>query len=251
MPCSRRANEANGSEANDLGLGLGLDGGDALMVMIEQLVGTLLSIAPLKLAESWDNVGLLIGDRRQDVQRVMTCLTITRSVVEEALEENVDLIITHHPLPFKPLQRLTADSVSGELILKLVRGNVAVYSAHTAFDSAQSGINATWAQLLELSNVRPLNPAPEGFDEALGSGRFGDLRTPISLSEFAACVTSQVRTRWCQMTGEPQLPVRRIGIACGSGEALSIRQNVPVVTVWSQEKRLFIPVWKPKRWASI
>ncbi|MFG0261220.1 MAG: Nif3-like dinuclear metal center hexameric protein, partial [Novipirellula sp. JB048] len=77
---------------------------------VDQVCQTLAELAPLRLAESWDNVGLLVGDRQATVARLMTCLTITPAVVQEAIEEGVDLVVAHHPLPFKPLARLTTDT---------------------------------------------------------------------------------------------------------------------------------------------
>ena len=81
-------------------------------------------LAPPQLAEDWDNVGLLVGDRHRDVRRVMTCLTITPASAEEGVREGADLIVTHHPLPFRPLKRVTADSTPGRLLLQLIRAGV-------------------------------------------------------------------------------------------------------------------------------
>ncbi|MFH1266373.1 MAG: Nif3-like dinuclear metal center hexameric protein, partial [Planctomycetota bacterium] len=97
--------------------------------------------APHRLAEEWDNVGLLVGDSSGRVNRVMTCLTITPATAAEAIEAETDLIVTHHPLPFRPLKRLTTDTPTGRVLLDLIAGRIAVYSPHTAFDSAEEGIN--------------------------------------------------------------------------------------------------------------
>jgi putative NIF3 family GTP cyclohydrolase 1 type 2 len=75
------------------------------MTSLQAVCSSLASIAPLRLAEEWDNVGLLVGDRRASIEKVMTCLTVTPNVVSEALEQQVGLIVTHHPLPFKPMAR--------------------------------------------------------------------------------------------------------------------------------------------------
>ena len=95
----------------------------------------------MTLAEEWDNVGLLVGDPDQQVKRVMTCLTITPASAEEALERQAEMIITHHPLPFRPLKRLTTAQTASRLLLQLIEGKIAVHSPHTAFDSAAAGIN--------------------------------------------------------------------------------------------------------------
>ena len=77
-------------------------------------------LAPLELAESWDNVGLLVGDPQRQIARVMTCLTVTPASADEAVAGRADLVITHHPLPFKPLSRLTTETTPGKLLLKLI-----------------------------------------------------------------------------------------------------------------------------------
>ncbi|MBL6724481.1 MAG: Nif3-like dinuclear metal center hexameric protein, partial [Rubripirellula sp.] len=117
-------------------------------MQLDTVCGFLSQIAPLKLAESWDNVGLLIGDRKSDIQKIMTCLTVTPDVVTEAIEQKVDLVVAHHPLPFQPLKRITSDNLSGKLILDLIANRIAVYSAHTAYDSSINGINQQWCHLM-------------------------------------------------------------------------------------------------------
>ncbi|MEZ6135624.1 MAG: Nif3-like dinuclear metal center hexameric protein [Pirellulaceae bacterium] len=131
------------------------------------------NIAPLALSESWDNTGLLLGDPAQVVTKLMTCLTLTPESVSEAVAEQASLVIAHHPLPFKPLSRITTDSLAGKLLWKLASAGIAVYSPHTAWDSADEGINALLANYLQLQNVQPLVPCevPEFIGKI--SGRDG------------------------------------------------------------------------------
>jgi dinuclear metal center YbgI/SA1388 family protein len=117
-------------------------------------------LAPLSLAESWDNVGLLLGSSEGEVTRILICLTLTPDVAAEAVETGSQLVVTHHPVLFKPVQRVTADTVEGRTLLELARHNVSVYSSHTAWDNAPLGINQQLAELLELTDVRPLRPQP-------------------------------------------------------------------------------------------
>ncbi|MBL8825029.1 MAG: Nif3-like dinuclear metal center hexameric protein [Planctomycetia bacterium] len=128
------------------------------MLSLNFVLTVLEEIAPLKLAESWDNVGLLLGSKDKPVKHIMTCLTITRDVVEEAIREKADLIVSHHPMMFKPVQRITSSSEEGNLLLQLAQHQVAVYSPHTAYDNATGGINEQLAQALELVNLKPLVP---------------------------------------------------------------------------------------------
>lgn len=190
---------------------------------LDQLCQTLSRLAPLRLAESWDNVGLLVGDRARPAARVMTCLTISPSVVAEAIDQSADLIVTHHPLPFKPLQRLTGDSVPGSLLLDLIRADVAVYSAHTAYDSAAEGINQQWAARLGLKTSEPLEPlelpsaATMPAEPPLGAGRYGRLEQPIDLVELAHRAAGFTATENVRYVGPPDRRASKVAIACGSG----------------------------------
>jgi dinuclear metal center YbgI/SA1388 family protein len=111
---------------------------------------------PPVLAAAWDNVGLLLGDPAAAVSRVLTCLTLTPEVAAEAVEGGYHLVITHHPILFRGVKRLTAASAEGRTVLALVRAGVAVYSPHTAFDNARGGINDRLAARIGLSDVNPL-----------------------------------------------------------------------------------------------
>ncbi|MBX3449485.1 MAG: Nif3-like dinuclear metal center hexameric protein [Planctomycetaceae bacterium] len=113
-------------------------------------------LAPPRLAESWDNVGLLWGDAAAKCERVMTCLTLTPNVGAEAIAEKVDLIVSHHPILFKPTQRIVGSTIEGRMLLQLAAAGVSVHSPHTAWDNAVGGINQQLAELLELEDIQPL-----------------------------------------------------------------------------------------------
>lgn len=126
------------------------------MTTVATILDHLERFAPKKLAAAWDNVGLLLGDRSAPVSKAMTCLTVTPESAAEAVAEQAQLIVSHHPILFRPVQRLTADSPEGRMLLSLIRAGVAVYSPHTAFDNTQDGINDTLAGKLGLTGVKPL-----------------------------------------------------------------------------------------------
>jgi len=128
------------------------------METVGAIVEQLERLAPLSLAADWDNVGLLLGDRGAEVRRIMTCLTVTPQTVAEALHRQAHLIVTHHPIFFKPLRRLTADRPEEAMLLSLARAGVAVYSAHSAYDNTTGGINEELARRLGLIEVQPLRP---------------------------------------------------------------------------------------------
>jgi dinuclear metal center YbgI/SA1388 family protein len=126
------------------------------MPTVSDIIRYLDEFAPPALAADWDNVGLLLGDRAALVRRVLTCLTVTPESAAEAVEREAQLIITHHPVLFRAVKRLTTATAEGKIMLSLIRAGVAVYSPHTAFDNTRGGINDALAHKLGLIDVAPL-----------------------------------------------------------------------------------------------
>jgi dinuclear metal center YbgI/SA1388 family protein len=192
------------------------------MLTVADVTAFLDKFAPPALAESWDNVGLLVGHFEQPVARVMTCLTITPESVSEAVAQSANLIVSHHPLPFRPLKRLTGETNEGRLLLDLIAAGIAIYSPHTAFDSAEEGINQRLAAGLQLTDVLPLVPAAEPWQ---GAGRYGHLAQPVSLRELAHRVKVLLAIENVQAVGKLDETVASIAVACGSaGEFLEPAQ---------------------------
>ncbi len=177
-----------------------------------------------RLAADWDNVGLLVGDRAAEVRRIMTCLTVTAESVAEAVAERADLIVTHHPLPFRPLRRLTSETPEGRHLLALIAAGIGIYSPHTAFDSAGQGINQRLAEGLTLTDIRPL--MADALEPTIGVGRHGTLSAPLSLESLAKTVARFLGIDTVQIVGLPTAEVRTVAIACGSaGELLADAQR--------------------------
>ena len=187
------------------------------VLTIDRVADFLERFAPTHLAEEWDNVGLLVGDRRRPLQRIMTCLTLTEKSIDEAVDKAADLVVSHHPLPFRPLRRLSSDTLQGRRLLKLIRAEVAVYSPHTAFDSAGQGINERLAQGLGLSRIMPLVPAETEF----GSGRIGVLKRAVSAGDLAQRVKTFLQVEHVQLVGRVEAALKTVAVGCGSaGELL-------------------------------
>jgi dinuclear metal center YbgI/SA1388 family protein len=184
--------------------------------------------APPSLSESWDNTGLLLGNLASPVQSVQTCLTLTHESANEAIAKRANLVIAHHPLPFKPVSRITTEDTVGELIWNLASHRISVYSPHTAWDSAPLGINRLIADRLELRDVQPLTPAIIEGCENVGAGRVGQLNSDHSMDEFCELVRSTLPN--CRLRGvESGNLIRRVAIACGSGASLlgaALRHNI-------------------------
>ncbi len=130
------------------------------MTTVSDVTEWLERFAPARLAEPWDNVGLLWGDPAALVQGVMTCLTVTPVTAAEAIEEEASLIVSHHPILFREVKRVRADLPDTAPLWKLARAGIAVASPHTAFDNTNSGINDLLCHRLGLIEVSPLRRAP-------------------------------------------------------------------------------------------
>jgi dinuclear metal center YbgI/SA1388 family protein len=189
--------------------------------------------APARLAEEWDNVGLLAGDRRLEAKKVMTCLGVTPHSAAEAIDEKADLIVTHHPLPFLAMRRLTADTTAGQLLWGLISARISIYSPHTAFDSAREGINQRLAEGLGLCEIQSLktleNIGPDrsaanvsvvSDDEGLGIGRRGRLEEPLSLDQLGERLKQFLHIDRLQMVGDPRRSIRTVAVACGAADEL-------------------------------
>ncbi|MBQ7975627.1 MAG: Nif3-like dinuclear metal center hexameric protein, partial [Clostridia bacterium] len=163
---------------------------------------------PLELAYEWDNVGLLVGDRDREVKTVVTCLDVTEDVIEFAKNADAELIISHHPVLFTPINRINGDTKIGKLLMDVIENKIAIYSAHTNCDKAENGINARLAQMFGLKDVELL--------EEDGLGRIGNLDKPVPFCEFAKSVedTLNIKVRFC---GGTKTTVKRVAICSGSG----------------------------------
>lgn len=185
------------------------------MIALQQLIDFFDLFAPPTLAESWDNVGLLTGDPTSRIDSVLTCLTLNKTVAEEAIEKNVQAIVSHHPILFRPVQRLTTETHEGRMLLSLIQAGVAVYSPHTRYDSATDGINTQLARSFGLQDIRPLRPSNDQ-ENATGSGRWGRLPAPISLRDLIQQTKQSLRVDGLQFVGDLDRQVDRLGIACGA-----------------------------------
>jgi dinuclear metal center YbgI/SA1388 family protein len=173
------------------------------------------ALAPERLAEDWDNVGLLVGDASRPVARVMTCLTITPDSAAEAIKRRADLIVAHHPLPFRPLKRLTTEHTAGKLLWQLIGSAVSIYSPHTAWDSASMGINQQLAEGLGLTQIQPLQPHLDDPDQ-LGSGRYGRAADGTTVHDVIEQTKAFLSLGVLQYVGRLDAPIQRVAVACGS-----------------------------------
>ena len=185
---------------------------------------------PVSLAEEWDNVGLLVGDPDREVNTVLVALDLTDETLELAAEAGADLIVTHHPMLFKPVSRVTALDRTGRRILALAERRISCYAAHTNFDVA--GMAALNAADLGLENDAPLEVT--GLDEndiPFGLGRIGDLKEAVTAGALAEKVKEICGLDAVRLYGPAERLVRRAAVCGGSGKSLigdAIREGAEV-----------------------
>jgi GTP cyclohydrolase I len=174
---------------------------------LNEFIAAMDRIAPRELALEHDNPGLLIEPDHAEIARVLIALDCTRAVATEAIEWGADLVLTHHPLFYHPVQRMAyADSATAAACM-LLRNGVGLFAAHTNLDAARGGVNDT---LCELLGVRETVPIDEG------TGRVGNLKETETLGAFAQRIGELLKAG-VSIAGNKETPVKRIAVLGGSG----------------------------------
>lgn len=177
-----------------------------MSVTVGQILELLEKIAPLELAEEWDNVGLLVGRRDAEVSCVLCALDMTQRVLDEAVAVGAQMIVTHHPILFRARRNLCEDDPEGRLLCNIVRSGIALAAMHTNFDSACPGVNDVLAETLGLDNV-----------EVLDQGMRAGATEETTLSEFAKFVGDRLGGP-VRVYGDGDAKVRRVAVLGGAGE---------------------------------
>lgn len=186
------------------------------MMNIQEVLNAVRKAAPENLQESWDNSGIqILSDPQGSVERVLTCLEINDDVVEEAVQKEVDLIVTHHPLFFSKYSSVRADEVEGAQTIRLIRHSISLYSAHTSFDSAEQGTNQDLAERLGLTDIVPMQPCADS--PAAGMGRYGQYPSEISYEEFLRLVGEACGQSLIRAAGKAPQTVKKVALCTGAG----------------------------------
>lgn len=179
------------------------------MLTVDDLCRALDAIAPPRLAESWDNVGLLVGDRAAPLDRLLLAIDLTRPVLDEALALGCTAVVAYHPVIFSGLKRLLA----GGMAYELVRHGVAVYSPHTALDVADGGTNDVLADAVEMTARAPLRVTVAA--EGVGLGRVGTVAA-IERSALLAKVRAALAIDHLVVAGPMEGAVTRVAVGAGA-----------------------------------
>jgi len=184
------------------------------MMDFNEVLDAMEEIASLELAAEWDNCGVQIDTGKDRIEKVFVALEITKDIVSEAKTNGVDLIITHHPLIFKPIYKVDRNSLTGNYIVELFNAGISVCSAHTNFDEVSGGNNDYIATMLKLENIER-----HSGDSLIYTG---ELPEPMYFNEVCDFVkiALKLEIKFMNATGNPQAAIKKVGICAGSGSSM-------------------------------
>ena len=187
-----------------------------ITLKVKDIIRVIEEFAPLSLQEKWDNSGLCIGSPEADVSSVLLALDCTPELVDEAIDTGADMIVTHHPLIFSGIKKISPDDVVGAAVIKAVSAGISVYAAHTSADKVLAGVSGAMARKLSLKNVSILDEDGDGT----GLGAVGDLEKPMTAGEAVEFVKERFGLKTVRTSRPLDIPITRIAMCGGSGSSL-------------------------------
>ena len=183
---------------------------------VKDIISVIEELAPLSIQESWDNSGLCVGSPEDEVTSVLLGLDCTPALVDEAVACGADMIVTHHPLIFKGVKKISPEDQTGEAIIKAIRAGISIYAAHTSADKVLAGVSGAMAARLGLKNVRILDEDGDGT----GLGIVGDFDTPMTSEEAVAYVKERFGLKVVKASRPVEGKIERVAMCGGSGGSL-------------------------------
>ncbi len=183
-----------------------------ITVTAESIKNAIEAYAPTYLAEDFDNVGLLVGDKNKEVKKVLLCLDVDERTAEEAERIGADMIVSHHPVIFNTQKSITCDTPLGRTLLRLIKNSTAVFSAHTNMDKAEGGLNDLMAEKLGLSREK------EFYSE---DDCIRICRADMTLGQLAEKLKKEYALPFVRFTGNPKKRISRVGLCTGGGRSMA------------------------------
>lgn len=183
---------------------------------VKDIISVIEEFAPLGIQEKWDNSGLCIGSPEAEVSSVLVGLDCTEELVDEAVACGADMIVTHHPLIFSGLKKISPDDIVGAAVIKAVKAGISIYAAHTNADKVIAGVSGAMAAKLGLENVAILDEDGEGT----GLGVVGDLPEPLTAEEAVELVKSRFKLKAMRASRPVEGMISRVAMCGGSGGSL-------------------------------
>ncbi len=186
---------------------------------ISEVVNALEKFAPLPLQEDYDNAGLQVGLTETEVSGALLCLDVTEEVVDEAQEKGCNLIVSHHPLIFRPLRCVSDRNMVQRCVMKAITRGITILSMHTNLDNAEGGVNYKMAEKMGLTDLSML--APKTVDGMVGgSGVVGCLPQPMSARDFVEMLKRVFGVACVQANALLERDIRKVALCGGAGAFL-------------------------------
>lgn len=183
---------------------------------VSDIIKVIEDFAPLSIQEKWDNSGLCIGSADAEVTSVLLGLDCTPELVDEAIACGADMIVTHHPLIFSGLRRISPDEPVGEAVTKAIRAGISVYAAHTTADKVIAGVSGAMACRLGLQDISILDPENDGN----GLGVVGNLPEPLVAEQAVRLVKDRFGLTAMRTSRPAECMITRVAVCGGSGSSL-------------------------------
>ena len=185
-------------------------------MITQEIINRLEEKFPKNLAEDWDNVGLLVGDNKQDIRKIQVSIDATERVIDHAIVNDVNMIITHHPFIFKGIKNINFSNPMGRKIRKLIKNDINVYSIHTNLDSANGGLNDYILNLLGIDDSKILDK--NLIDENCGIGRIYKLKEECTVKEYIKILKEKLEVENLRVISTNlDKKIKKIGLVNGSG----------------------------------
>ena len=183
---------------------------------VRDIINVIEEFAPSSIQEGWDNSGLCIGSPDDEVTSILLALDCTPELIDEAVECGADMIVTHHPLIFSGLKKISSDDLVGRAVIKAIKNGISIYAAHTNADKVLSGVSGAMARRLGLENVSIL--ADEG--DGTGLGVVGILPQPLTSRQALELVKEKFGLKVVKSSKPVEGPVTKVAMCGGSGASL-------------------------------
>lgn len=193
-------------------------------VKIYQVVDALEQYAPLPLQEGYDNAGLQVGlTETVEVSGALLCLDVTEAVVDEAISKGCNLIVSHHPLIFRKLARVSDENYVQRTVMKAIKNDIVIVSMHTNMDAATGGVNFKIAEKLGLRNITFLDHPKEVDGVKGGDGVIGEIGEPgkgVAADDLVLILKERFRVECVQCNQLLRRPIKRVALCGGAGAFL-------------------------------
>jgi dinuclear metal center YbgI/SA1388 family protein len=191
-----------------------------MSVKCQTVITAMEEFAPKRLAESWDNPGLLIGSSEDEVNKILVVLDATNDVVDYAISNKFDMIVTHHPIIFSAMKSIRGDLPLGKKIINLIRNNICVYSAHTNLDVTNGGINDIFCSIIGVKETVPLSISGEDKGIVYGLGHIGKIDEAVTVREYAESIKEILKLETIRVIGNLNRKVKKVAVCTGAGDSL-------------------------------